>query len=80
MEVSPTNHQQLVAALRSIACFPSKWPGRALLTVDSGEAFSESRTIRSESLVYLAAYVLLNPLRAFVTVNDPFDNAETLIQ
>jgi hypothetical protein len=41
---------------------------------------SLSPTIRPESLVYLAAYVLLNPLRAFVTVNDPFDNAETLIQ
>ena len=37
-------------------------------------------TIRSESLVYLTAYVLLNPLRAFVTVNDPSGKAETLIQ
>ena len=34
----------------------------------------------SGALVYLTAYVLLNPLRAFVTVNDPFGNAETLIQ
>jgi hypothetical protein len=31
-------------------------------------------------MVYLASYVLLNPLRAFVTVNDPSGKAETLIQ
>ena len=34
----------------------------------------------SGALVYLTAYVLLNPLRAFVTVNDPSGKAETLIQ
>ena len=43
------------------------------------QVLRQSNRVRG-ALVYLAAYVLLNPLRPFVTVNDPFGSAETLIQ
>ena len=50
------------------------------LKVSAVEDIREVKLFQRRAMVYLASYVLLNPLRAFVTVNDPSRKAETLIQ